>query len=59
MQIALGSASELEYHILLARDLAYFDLEVCQDLSEKVVETKKMLSGFIQFLGQSKTGTAG
>lgn len=33
--------------------------EVYQQLSEEVIETKKMLTGFIRFLGQRKTGTEG
>jgi four helix bundle protein len=59
LQIALGSASELEYHLLLSRDLDYLAPEIYQQLSEQVVETKKMLSGFIQYLGQPRTGTEG
>jgi len=59
LQIALGSASELEYHLLLSRDLDYLAPEVYQHLSENVVETKKMLSGFMKYLGQSKKGTQG
>lgn len=59
LQIALGSASELEYELLLSRDLGYVVPEVYQQLSEEVIETKKMLTGFIQYLGQRKTGTEG
>ncbi|HYU46360.1 MAG TPA: four helix bundle protein [Terriglobales bacterium] len=59
LQIALGSASELEYHLLLSRDLGYVVPEIYQQLSEQVVETKKMLSGFVQYLGQPRTGTEG
>jgi four helix bundle protein len=59
LQIALGSASELEYHLLLARDLGYLVSEIHEQLSQEVVETKKMLSGFIQYLDQRKTGTEG
>ena len=61
LQIALGSASELEYHFLLSRDLGYLGLEAYQQLSLQVVEIKKMLSGFIQYLGLGlrKTGTDG
>jgi len=59
LQIALGSASELEHHLLSARDLGYLVAEIHQKLWEQVVETKKMLSGFIQYLGQLKTGTEG
>jgi len=59
LQIALGSASELEYHLLLSRDLGYLVPEVCEQLSQQVIETKKMLSGFVQYLGLRKTGTEG
>jgi four helix bundle protein len=44
LQIATGSASELEYHLLLARDLGYFEAGVYQDLSTAAEEVKKMLS---------------
>jgi four helix bundle protein len=59
LQISLGSASELEYHFLLARDLGYLSSEAGQVLSEDVIEVKKMLSGFIQYIGQPRTGTHG
>lgn len=59
LQIALGSASELEYHLLLSRDLGYLASEIHEELSQQAVETKKMLSGFMQYLDQRKTGTDG
>jgi four helix bundle protein len=59
LQIALGSASELEYHLLLSRDLGYLVPEIYEQLSQQAVETKKMLSGFIQYLSKPKTGTDG
>lgn len=59
LQIGLGSASELEYHLLLSRDLGYLQPESYQTLSARVVELKKMLTGFIQYLCGSKTGTDG
>jgi len=49
-QIAMGSASELEYHVLLARDLGLINGEIYEDLNGKVVEVKKMLSTFIKKL---------
>jgi four helix bundle protein len=58
LQIATGSASELEYHLLLSRDLGYLGPEVYQQLSDDVVETKKMLSGFVQYLGKEKWPSA-
>jgi len=49
----------LEYHLLLSGDLGYLIPEICERLSQEVIETKKMLSGFGQYLGQRKTGTDG
>ena len=44
LQMAMGSASELEYQLLLAHDLDYFqDLEY-EKLSAQAVEVKRMLS---------------
>ena len=59
LQIASGSASELEYHLLLSSDLGYLVPEIYELLSEQVIETKKMLTGFMQYLGKSRTGTEG
>lgn len=50
MQIAMGSASELEYHILLAQDLEYIEPSVYQQLTANVIEVKKMLGPFIKKL---------
>jgi four helix bundle protein len=47
LQIAMGSASELEYHILLARDLGFMTSEYHLQHSQTVVEIKRMLSSFI------------
>src|SRR5690242_21651872 len=41
LQISLGSASELEYELLLARDLGYFEQERYEGLAGQVVETKR------------------
>ena len=59
LQMALGSASELEYHLLLSRDLGYLAAETHQRLGEQVIETKKMLTGFVHYLRTPKTGTDG
>ena len=50
LQIAMGSASELEYHLLLAQDLGYLDTIQGKDLASEVVEVKRMLTSFIQKL---------
>ena len=50
VQIALGSASELEYQVLLARDLDLLGSAEAQALSEKIVEVKRMLSSLLSKL---------
>jgi four helix bundle protein len=44
LNIAAGSASELEYHFLLARDLEFLVAEDYARLNDAVVEVKKMLA---------------
>jgi four helix bundle protein len=44
LNIASGSASELEYHFLLAHDLQLLDQEAYTHLNASVVEVKRMLS---------------
>lgn len=50
LRIAMGSASELEYHLLLARDLGILQEDLHQALSGDVIETKKMLASLIRKL---------
>jgi len=50
LQIALGSASELEYHILLARDLRIMDEFAYERVNKEVSEVKRMLVSFIKKL---------
>ena len=45
VRIALGSASELEYHLLLARDLGLIPKAKHAGLSAAVSEVKRMLTG--------------
>ncbi len=53
MQISMGSASELEYHLLLAKDLHYLDEVQFEELQSATIEVKKMLAPFIKRLRQS------
>jgi four helix bundle protein len=46
----MGSASELEYHLLLARDLKFIGHPEYQKISNDVIEVKRMLASFIQKL---------
>jgi four helix bundle protein len=46
--IAAGSASELEYHLLLARDLEFLTPEQYESLDSAATEVKRMLAGLIR-----------
>jgi four helix bundle protein len=48
LQIAMGSASELEYQLLLAHDLEYLQNPEYERLSAQAVEVKRMLSSLMQ-----------
>lgn len=50
LQIALGSASELEYHLVLARDLQFLRQADYEQLTAEVTQVKRMLTAFIQKL---------
>lgn len=50
LRIAAGSASELEYHLLLAKDLEMLDSDEHGRLAREVTEIKRMLTTFIQKL---------
>ncbi len=47
LQIAMGSASELEYHLLLARDLNMLCITAYEPLATETTEIKRMLASFI------------
>jgi four helix bundle protein len=47
LRIAMGSASELEYHLLLASDLGLLDRVEYERLANDVIEVKRMLASFI------------
>jgi four helix bundle protein len=49
-QIAMGSASEMEYHLLLAHDLGFLGDGDFKQLAPKVIEVKQMLAAFIKTL---------
>jgi four helix bundle protein len=55
MLISMGSASELQYHLLLAQDLGYLDPKQYQDLSQATQEIKRMLSTFVTKLRPTPT----
>ncbi len=48
LNIATGSASELEYHFLLARDLGFLADTEYKQLDNKVTEVKRMLASLVR-----------
>jgi four helix bundle protein len=50
LQMAMGSASELEYHFLLAHDLRLLNEADYARLDRRVVEIMRMLAAFIKKL---------
>ena len=59
LQIATGSASELEYHFLLARDLHLLTDDAYKPLNTEVVELKRMLSSLINKVEFERGKSAG
>ncbi|WP_423147582.1 four helix bundle protein [Rubrolithibacter danxiaensis] len=55
LNIALGSANESEYFILLAKDLDYLSLEKYQLLNDQINEIKAMLISLINKVRTPKT----
>ena len=53
LQIARGSANEVEYHLLLARDLHFLPTDEFNDLEVKILEIQRMLASFVQRLTSS------
>jgi four helix bundle protein len=58
LHIAMGSASELEYLLLLARDLAYIDDKVRAPLDHLTIEVKRMLAALLRTLKSKPNATA-
>ena len=52
--IALGSATELEYHLILAHELGYVAAEPHAELTAKLTSVKRMLQRFIQHFGDDR-----
>jgi four helix bundle protein len=50
LQNAMGSASELEYHLLLGHDLGLLEAADYEALTTQTIEVKRMLTGLIQKL---------
>jgi four helix bundle protein len=53
LQIGMGSATELEYHLLLAHDLGYLTDECYEELQARTVEVQRMLAALIRRVQRS------
>jgi four helix bundle protein len=47
VRIAMGSASELDYHLLLSRDLGFMAADEFTRASSALIEVRKMLTSFL------------
>ena len=52
--MARGSASELEYQILLSRDLKLIQSQEYEQLTQQTVEIKRMLTVLVQKLNAER-----
>ena len=46
IQMAIGSSSEVEYQLILAKDLKYINEETWKSLSQNITEIRKMMCSF-------------
>ncbi len=53
--VAMGSASELEYHSLLSRDLGYMKSETHGHMEPQVQEVKRMLASLIRKVASERS----
>jgi four helix bundle protein len=59
LQIAMRSASELEYHLLLSRDLKFLNVEIYRALDCQVVEVKRMLASLVRKVDEERSKFTG
>jgi four helix bundle protein len=56
LQIARGSSSEVEHHLLLARDLKFLPVETHRNLEKQLQEVQRMLTSLVSAI-QEKAGS--
>lgn len=62
VRISMGSASELDYHLLFAHDFGYLNPAEYRDLSHELTRIRKMLASLLSRLesgGKAKAAVAG
>ena len=55
LQIACGSANELEYHFLLAKDLGYLPPTNYTSAQEQLLDLKRMLVALARKVGSERS----
>jgi four helix bundle protein len=58
VRFSLNSSSELEYHLMAARDVRIMTATDFKSLTEQTVEVRKMLYGLLRHLERSKLGSS-
>ena len=53
LRIAFSSCGELEYQLLLSRDLGYMKKKNFEEISNKVTEIRRMLAGLIASVAEN------
>jgi four helix bundle protein len=56
VRISMGSASELDYHLLLSRDLGFLENDTYQRTSKSLTEVRKMLASLLSTV-ETEIGT--
>ena len=57
--MSMGSASEVEYQIVPARDLGFFSHECAESLESDLLEIKRMLNVLMQRVQNNSQGNSG
>src|SRR4051794_28931682 len=47
LQMAMGSASELEYHLILAHELGYLEITGYETCTDETIQIKRMLTALL------------
>jgi len=48
--IAMGSASELEYQLILSKDIEFMNAEDCKDSNDRLIILKRQLNAYMKYL---------
>jgi four helix bundle protein len=48
LRISLNSATELEYHLIVARDRRLLNADSCKQLTDRAIEVRRMLYGLLR-----------